>query len=62
MNEITFPIQFIGGSLEGKIIEEATAPEHVEVSVGGEVMEIYERQNDEPPFVHVQIGYAGNET
>jgi len=25
------------------------------------VKEIYERQNEQPPFVYVQIGYAENE-
>ena len=61
MNE-TFPIEFIGGSADGAVIEVTVAPDHFEVNVGGGIKEIYERQNDEPPFVYVQIGYAGNET
>jgi len=56
-----FPIEFIGGSRDGEIIEATAAPEHLEV-VLGDIKEIYERQNQQPPFVYVQIGYAGNET
>jgi hypothetical protein len=59
---MTFPIEFIGGSRDGEIIDATAAPEHLEVLVGGRLNEIYERQNDEPPFVYVQIGYAENET
>jgi len=29
---------------------------------GGVMMEIYERQNNQPPFVYIQIGYAKKET
>ena len=57
-----FPIEFIGGSRNGEIIEATDAPDHYEVLVGGGLKEIYERQNSEPPFVYVQIGYAKNET
>jgi len=60
--ESIFPIEFIGGSQDGDFIEATTAPEHCEVAVCDDVMEIYERQNDDPPFVYVQIGYAGDET
>lgn len=62
MSEITFPIEFIGGSRDGEIIEATAAPDHYEVLVDGGLKEIYERQNSEPPFVYVQIGYAKNET
>lgn len=62
MTESTFPLEFIGGSKDGEIIEATAAPDHYEVTVGDDVKEIYERQNNEPPFVYVQIGYAGNET
>jgi len=62
MNESTFPIEFIGGSKDGEILEATAAPEHYEVAVNGAFNEIYERQNDEPPFVYVQIGYAENES
>jgi hypothetical protein len=62
MSGSTFPIEFIGGSRDGEIIQAAAAPDYFEVAVGGGVKEIYERQNDVPPFVYVQIGYAGNET
>jgi len=58
MPETTFPIEFIGGSRDGEIIDATSAPDHVEVPVAGGLNEIYERQNDLPPFVYVQIGYA----
>ena len=57
----TFPIEFIGGSRDGEMIEASAAPEYLEVIAGG-VREIYERQNSQPPFVYVQVGFAGNET
>src|SRR5262245_60445607 len=62
MSESTFPVEFIGGSRDGEVIQATAAPDHVEVIVSGGMKEIYERQNDEPPFVYVQIGYAKNET
>jgi len=62
MSETTFSIEFIGGSRNGEFIKATLAPLFYEVTVGGDVMEIYERQNDESPFIYVQIGYAGNET
>ena len=62
MIEGTFFIEFIGGSRDGEIIEAAAAPDFYEVILGHEMKEIYERQNGLPPFVYVQIGYAGNET
>jgi hypothetical protein len=62
MSEFTFPIEFIGGSRDGEIIETTTAPDYYEVPVAGRLKEIYERQSDELPFVYVQIGYAENET
>jgi hypothetical protein len=57
-----FPIEFIGGSRDGEIVEATAAPDHFEVALDNGMKEIYERQNDEPPIVYVQIGYAGNET
>ena len=62
MIEGTFPIEFIGGSRDGEVIEATAAPDYYEVAVGDAVKEIYERQTSGPPFVYVQIGYAGNET
>ena len=62
MSDSAFPIEFIGGSRDGEVIEATVAPEHYVVTVRGGVKEIYQRQNNEPPFVYVQIGYAGNET
>jgi hypothetical protein len=61
MPETTFSIEFIGGSRDGEMIDAIAAPDHVEVPINGGLSEIYERQNDEPPFVYVQIGYAENE-
>ena len=61
MNE-TFPIQFLGGSQDGALIESDKAPDVFLVNCADGVQEIYERRNNEPPFVYVQIGYAGNET
>lgn len=57
----TFPAQFIGGSKDGATIDTDNAPEHVAVTLLNGIKEIYERQNEEPPFVYVQIGYAENE-
>ncbi|MEA3210745.1 MAG: hypothetical protein QOE70_3802 [Chthoniobacter sp.] len=62
MSETTFPIEFIGGSRDGEVIQATAASDHHEVFVGGGLKEIYQRQNDQPPFVYVQIGYAENET
>ena len=62
MQESTFPIEFIGGSRDGEVAEATAAPDYIEVAAGAGVKEIYARQNSEPPFVYLQIGYAGNET
>jgi hypothetical protein len=62
MYDSAFPIEFIGGSRDGEVIEATAAPDFLEVSMGDRLKEIYERRNNEPPFVYVQIGYAGNET
>lgn len=62
MSESTFPIEFIGGSRDGEVIDATLAPEYCHVTVRDGIREIYERQNNEPPFVYVQIGYVGNET
>ena len=62
MNDSTFTIEFIGGSQDGLLIETTTLPDHAEIKVSDQVREIYERQSNEPPFVYVQVGYAGNET
>ena len=61
MNDTTFPIEFIGGSRDGEVSEATAAPDY-EVVVGGDLKEIYERQNTEPTFIYVQVGYAGSET
>ncbi len=62
MNKSTFPVEFIGGSRDGELLDATTAPEYWHVTVRDGIREIYERQNSEPPFVYVQIGYVGNET
>ena len=62
MTKNAYPIEFIGGSRDGDAIEATSAPDHHEVSVREDVVEIYERQNEQPPFVYLQIGYAGNVT
>jgi hypothetical protein len=61
MPESTFPIEFIGGSRDGEVVEVTAAPDYYEVPVNGRLAEVYERQNNEPPFVYVQIGYAEKE-
>jgi hypothetical protein len=62
MIEGPFFMRFIGGSRDGAIIEATAAPEHYEVPFRDEMVEIYERQNEEAPFVYLQIGFAGNES
>jgi hypothetical protein len=62
MSETKFPIEFIGGSRDGDVIEASAVPDYYEVTVGEDLKEIYERRTSEPPFVYIQIGYAGNET
>jgi hypothetical protein len=57
----TFRIEFIGGSRDAEIADAVSAPDYIEVSVGTDETEIYERQNTEPPFAYVQIGYAKKE-
>jgi hypothetical protein len=57
-----FPIHFIGGSHDGANLKGHLAPQHIQVPVEGELLEIYEWQNEEPPFVYVQIGYAEDKT
>ena len=57
----TFIVEFVGGSRDGGAVESNSAPDYFEVGVGNDMTEIYERQNDEPPFFYVQIGYAEKE-
>ncbi len=61
-SDSTFPIEFIGGSRDGETCEATNAPDYCEVAVAEGVKEIYHRENSEPPFIYVQIGYAENET
>jgi len=62
MSDTNFPIEFIGGSRDGEVVNATAAPDNLEVPVDGIHNEIYERQNEEPPFVYVQTGYARSET
>jgi hypothetical protein len=58
----TFTMEFIGGSVDGAVVEATDAPDRVAIDLGGNLREIYERQNDEPPFVYVQVGYSRSGT
>jgi hypothetical protein len=58
MFEETFPVEFIGGSLDGGEILATAAPEYFEVRLDSGVTELYERQNEAPPIVYLQAGYA----
>jgi hypothetical protein len=62
MQDETFPIEFVGGSQDGEIVEATSAPDFCELPVADGIVEIYKRENDEPPFIYVQIGYSGRET
>jgi len=62
MAEASFPIEFIGGIRNEEAMISTNAPPFYDVKIGADAIEIYERQNNEPPFIYVQIGYAGNET
>ena len=55
----SFQVEFIGGSRDGAKIDAERVPKHV-VTVNDEILEIYERQNDEPPFIYMHVGYAEN--
>ena len=58
----TFPIEFVGGSQDGEVVEGMAAPDFFDVVVVDDVRKIFVRQNDEPPFIYVQIDYAVNAT
>jgi len=60
MNE-TFPVEFVGGSRDGAMIDANTAPDQVAVTLKNGISEIYARQNTAPPFVYLQVGYTENE-
>jgi hypothetical protein len=45
-----------------QLFEGTVAPDFCELTVVDGTKEIYERQNSEPPFDYVQVGYAENET
>jgi len=56
------PVEFIGGSKDGEVTTASGAPDYIEVHINKAFTELYERQNSEPPFVYVQIGYAKRES
>jgi hypothetical protein len=56
------PMEFIGGSKDGEESNAKAAPDYLEVPYNRALDEIYERQNDDPPFVYLQIGYALRES
>lgn len=58
----SFPVEFVGGSRDGATIEAENAPEVVLVKAAGNMNEVYVKQNQAPPFVYVQVGYAENES
>jgi hypothetical protein len=62
MFDPAFPVEFIGGSLDGAEITAKHAPETFKVHLESGFDELYERQNDEPTFVYLQIGYAKKES
>ena len=61
MSEETFPVEFIGGSLDGGEIMATTAPEYFEVRLDSGFTELYERQNEHAPIVYLQAGYVKTE-
>ena len=61
MFEDTVTVEFIGGSRDGEVIQAEGAPDFLEVKPGNGWIEVYERQNEVPPFIYVQIGYAQEE-
>jgi len=58
----TIPMEFIGGSKDGEERNARGAPNYYEIRFNREFTELYERQNDEPPFVYLQVGYARRES
>ena len=58
----TFPIEFFGGSADGALIDGDKAPDVFLVKAFANLDEIYVRQNEQPPFIYAQVGYAENES
>jgi len=58
----TIPMEFIGGSKDGDVINAKNVPDYYEIQFNSEFTEVYERQNSEPPFIYAQIGYAKKES
>ncbi|MDR3406249.1 MAG: hypothetical protein P4L99_27445 [Chthoniobacter sp.] len=57
----TVTAELVGGSRDGGVFMVKDAPEFLKWKLENGWAEIYERQNEEPPFVYVQIGYAEEE-
>jgi len=55
-------MEFIGGSKDGEMMNAKAAPDYYEIHVNSQFTEVYERQNNEPPFIYVQMGYAKSES
>jgi len=62
MFDDTFATEFVGGSKDGEVIKAKVAPRHYEVKVDRDFTEVYERQNEEPPFTYLQMGYTKRES
>ncbi len=58
----TFPIELVGGSQDGAVVDIEEAPEVFLIRASEGLREVYKRQNFEPPFIYLQVGYAVNET
>lgn len=61
MNEEAVIVQFVGGSRDGELIRTKDVPDFMEVESCEGWVEVYERQNQDPPFIYVQIGYTKKE-
>lgn len=61
MFDDTITFEFIGGSQDGLVVRAKHAPDYLELRSKGGWVEVYERQNEEPPFFYVQIGYVKKE-
>jgi hypothetical protein len=62
MFDDTIITEFEGGSRDGDVINVRNVPDYYEIQVNSGVTEIYERQNREPPFIYLQVGYAKPES
>ena len=61
MHHESFPIEFVGGSQDGAVVEGTIAPDFCDVLLNDGSKEIYKRENEEPPFIYTHIGYTWEE-